>query len=542
MGVAFIAYYRKGLGLTFFYDEWAFVLERRSWNLDTFLEPHGEHLSILPILVFKLLFELVGLDDYWAYRVAVLAIHLLCVLLIFVYARRRVGDVLGLFTAAALLFLGAAWQDLIWPFVMSFPISLATGIGMLLALDRRDLRGDILAAVLLTLSLASSSLGIPFVVAALVELGARRSTWNRIWLVAIPSLLFGVWLITYGPDATPGAEEGLWPLFQENIPNAPPHVATAIAGAFGGLTGLGVDWGRPLALLAGIALGLRIAKPAPFPLRALAVICAALSFWGLMALYRAQLNTPVESRYLYPGAVFILIIVVELARGIRVSHRGLVFLAVVLAAAVVANFGLLRAGSRQLQEHSSYVAPELGALEIAGPGTEPSFSPDPVRAPVLTAGPYFDAIRELGSPADTVEEIRRRPDQQRQAADNVLLQALGVGLQPAPTAPAAFAAPKVEAAVGGETSKRALCVSFTPSAPGGAVDLTLPLTGMVISSMGSTGAEVRLRQFAEAFPPSAYTVVSPGSTQLLRVPARRGAGQWHVRLTPTGPVRACGGS
>ena len=500
MAVAFVAFYRKGLGLTFFYDKWAFVLDRRAWNVDTFLQPHGEHLSILPILAFKLLFVSVGLDSYWPYRVTVLGVHLACVFLLYVYARRRLGDILALFAAVPLLFLGSAWQVLLWPFVMSFPISIAAGIGMLLALDRRDLRGDVLASVLLATSLASSSLGIPFAVAAIVELGARRTTWRRLWLVAIPILAYGLWLIAYGPEPTPGAEHGLVALFRENIPNVPTYMATAIASAFGGLTGLGVEWGRPLALLAGLALGIRIAGPRSIPLRALAMLAAAATFWGLTALYRAQLNAPGDSRYLYPSAVFIILIAVELVRGVRVSARGFAVIAVVLAAAAVANFSLLRAGSRQLQENSSYVAAELGALEIAGSGTEPSYHPDPARAPVLTAGPYFDAVHDLGSPGDTGQEIERRPEPQRQAADNVLLQSLRVGLRSVLNSRSRSTAPAVETAVGGTARRGTHCIAFIPTAPGAALDITLPTVGVDITPTGSAGVEIRLRHFADTFP------------------------------------------
>ena len=76
MALAAVVLYRKGLGLTFYYDEWSIVMERRGWDLDTLLEPHNEHIAFLPILVFKLLFVTVGLDDYWAYRVVAIAVHL----------------------------------------------------------------------------------------------------------------------------------------------------------------------------------------------------------------------------------------------------------------------------------------------------------------------------------------------------------------------------------------------------------------------------------------------------------------------------------
>jgi len=46
-----------GANLTFFYDEWAFVLKRRGHSLDTFLAPHNEHLSLIPIAVYKAMLE-----------------------------------------------------------------------------------------------------------------------------------------------------------------------------------------------------------------------------------------------------------------------------------------------------------------------------------------------------------------------------------------------------------------------------------------------------------------------------------------------------
>ena len=68
--VAFVLLYRKGLGTTFYYDEWNFVMNRREWDVETFLRAHNEHLSLLPVLIFKLLFVTVGLDSYGVYRVA----------------------------------------------------------------------------------------------------------------------------------------------------------------------------------------------------------------------------------------------------------------------------------------------------------------------------------------------------------------------------------------------------------------------------------------------------------------------------------------
>ena len=99
-----------GRALTFYYDEWDFVQGRRGWTVDTFLQPHNEHLSLVPVAIFKLLFVTAGLDHYWVYRAVNVGFHLICVALLYVLARRRLGPWLALAAAVPILFLGSAWR------------------------------------------------------------------------------------------------------------------------------------------------------------------------------------------------------------------------------------------------------------------------------------------------------------------------------------------------------------------------------------------------------------------------------------------------
>jgi hypothetical protein len=539
--VAFVLLYRKGFGTTFYYDEWNFLMNRRDWTIGTFLEPHNEHLSLVPIAVYKILFLTVGIDDYAPYRVAVLLVHLLCVALLFVLVRRRVGDLLALIVVLPILFLGTAWQDLLWPFQIGYLASVAAGLGMLLALERRTLFGDIAACVLIAVALASSSIGLPVVVLAVVELLARREPLRRLWLVAAPVALYALWSLVYGnPRAAPGAEAGLWPLLRQNIPDTPGYMASAAAGAFGALTGLGIDWGRPLVILAAIGIALWFSTSRPVSPRALAVLAAAAAYWGLTGLFRAQLNTPAESRYLYFGAILLVLLGVEFLRGVQLSNRALALLGVLALAFSVSNFGPLQDGSGGLRATAGLVAPELGALELAGPSTDPLYRPDPARAPDISAGAYFDTIEELGSPADPPDEIARRLEAERQAADTVLAAALAVSLESAEKPPSVGTRPHIDAAVAGEVAVRPGCVALQPTAPGAALDVTVPPAGIAITSRGGASVDVRVRQFASMFPETPLGTVGPHSVSLLRFPARRGLGSWHLRLTPTELVNACG--
>ena len=134
MAIAGAALMYVGGGLTFVNDEWAFIYTRREWTLDVFLQPHVEHLVLFPVGVYKALFATVGLTEHWVYRLTVVGAHLVCVALVFVLARRRVGDGLALAASVLILFLGSAYENLLWPFQVGLVASVAAGLGTLLML------------------------------------------------------------------------------------------------------------------------------------------------------------------------------------------------------------------------------------------------------------------------------------------------------------------------------------------------------------------------------------------------------------------------
>src|SRR5437588_626644 len=100
-------------GSTLWFDDWLWALNRRH-GLHSLLVPYNDHFSLVPILVYRLLFAIGGTTDYVPYRVLVTAGHLLCTALLFAYARRRVGSYPALLAAGLLLFLGPGWQNILW--------------------------------------------------------------------------------------------------------------------------------------------------------------------------------------------------------------------------------------------------------------------------------------------------------------------------------------------------------------------------------------------------------------------------------------------
>src|SRR5947199_74191 len=83
-------------------------LTRRGSSLGTYLDPHNGHLVLFPVLVYKLLFAIVGLRHYWPYRAATILLHLLSCGLLYALAGPRLGRWLALGPAALLLFMGSA--------------------------------------------------------------------------------------------------------------------------------------------------------------------------------------------------------------------------------------------------------------------------------------------------------------------------------------------------------------------------------------------------------------------------------------------------
>jgi hypothetical protein len=78
------------------------------------------------------------------------------------------------------LFLGPAFDDLIWDFQTGLNGSLAFGLGALLMLERGDRRGDLSACVLLSIGMTFSSLELPFIAAALVDVLLRPERLRRL--------------------------------------------------------------------------------------------------------------------------------------------------------------------------------------------------------------------------------------------------------------------------------------------------------------------------------------------------------------------------
>jgi hypothetical protein len=270
--------------LTFWRDEWGFLLHRRGWGVGTFLDPAVEHLSTLPILFYKVQLATFGMSSPASYQVVAVVGFLASVALLFVYVWLRVGEWLALAAILPILFLGPSWDDLLFPYQIGFFGSTACGIGALLCLDRTSRNRDVAATALLVASLLFSDAGLPFVAAAAVGVGLDRARVRRAYVAVVPAVLWLVWYLGWGHTANTFVS-------LHNAANVPSYVLDGISSSLASLLGLGapvgdvspssLDWGRPLLVLGLVIVGWRLHRLARVPPRLLMALAVLVGFWAL---------------------------------------------------------------------------------------------------------------------------------------------------------------------------------------------------------------------------------------------------------------------
>jgi hypothetical protein len=509
--------------LTFWRDEWDFLLHRRGWSLETFFDPFVEQLLAIPILIYRVLQTTFGMDSPRPFQVVAIALFLLSVAMVFVYMRRRVGEWLALAAILPILFLGPSWDDLLFPFQMALFGSVACGIGALLALDRRDRAGDIAAMLLLLAALFFFDLGICFVAAATVEIALGRDRWRRAFVVVVPTALWLLWYAAWGHDADTF-------ISFHNFANAPNYMLDGLAASLATWVGLGtevydeskLDWGRPLLV---VALGLaawrlyQLRRPSP---RLLATGVLLFGFWFLCALNTNPLAPATAGRYQYLGIVLMALLVAELARGVRVRPYAAAILVLAGVTAAIVNGSALRDAAIGLADTAQKERGGLAALELARDQVDPAFELTPQNSGVdylgiLDAGSYFEAIDAHGSPAYTPAELASAPDNARLAGDMVSAAALGAGLER------------------GGAAEPGTCVVLRPGVAPAIV--AVPPNGIVLRA-SSAATEVTLRRYASGFP-VALGRLPARRPELLRIRADRSSQPWSAQLSGGGRATVC---
>jgi hypothetical protein len=308
--VAFVLLLYLGRTGSFFQDEWTFIRIGGLGTVRDWFAPHNEHWSTVPFALYRALLLTVGLGSYLPYLALLLSMHILAAGAIFVLVRRASGSIVALLAAGLFLLLGGAYQNLFWAFQIGFVGSTAAGLWALVALERDRPRW---AALLFLIAVASSTMGLPFVVMGGIELILDRRRRRQVgWLVAV-AVAFVVWFLLIGREglASDSTNVGLAKLL-----GMARFAVLGIADGFGATFGVGRALGATLAIAA-VALGVWRLRSRRLQIRAVAAAIGLLALYLLIGFGRAQLGDAQgqRSRYLYEAAAFLLVGLASLVGG-----------------------------------------------------------------------------------------------------------------------------------------------------------------------------------------------------------------------------------
>ncbi len=288
--------------LWFLGDDWNFLLERDLTRnpIDDLMRPHNEHWSTVPVLIFRAMFTVFGLEHYLAFAALPVVAHgLVCVLLFLLLQRCGVSPWTAVGVAAVMVFLGAGAENLLWDFQVGMLLSAVFGLAALAQSMRSGRRAVATTWLASVLAMMSASTALPM----LVWLGVftlLRGTFRRAVVLTVPpAAVYGVWYLLWGRHH--GVTIAPTPL--ENVV---PLAWNGLSTTWASMTGIG--GAGPAILLGLIVAALAVATPGS-DLRALAVsgTAAALMSFLLFAYSRGMLGEQAAaSRYLYFGALMTL--------------------------------------------------------------------------------------------------------------------------------------------------------------------------------------------------------------------------------------------
>jgi hypothetical protein len=403
-----------GRSFTFWLDEWRFI--QFDGGLTDYFRPHFEHWSTFPLALYRATFSVVHLRSYLPYLGELIALHVVAVTGVFLLVRMRLGPLLALLVAFPLLLLGVGSDNLFWAFQTGFVGSVMFGVWALFFVERPGRRSAVAAAGLLVGCVASSGMGLFFLVAvfgrALADTTFRR---RAIGCVAPSAAAYTAWYATVGhePVGEIGPVASPWGAAEFAVRGLG-HAAVAMLGldlvpaalvvgllAFGalvGVTAFGLVRGRGVGLAAGCLA---------------AVVAMYLTIGFARAEWEGDHTT--LGRYTYVAAFFLVLALVDCLRGREVlrvdgtgwASLGAAVLVALYASCVAANLDGIRSGYGQFRYTSDVTRAYFGLAQTRGDEgwidrqARFNFMPSVSQIPAVVARDGF-VIRpdELGSTRD----------------------------------------------------------------------------------------------------------------------------------------------
>jgi hypothetical protein len=382
----------------------------------------------------------------------------------------------------------------------------------------------------------------------------RPRRWERLWIVAVPLVLYGVWYLRYsGEESTGFALANVAALPSFAFDSLASELA-ALSGLFTepGTRGLGFDVaiGRVLAA-AGIAacawLVARHGADRPGLLRALLPpACGLVTLWLITGVVASPERQPFSSRYLYGGCAIVLVLAGGLIAMSAARRRASIALAVVCAVALLPNIRALVYGADFLRLQSDINRGVLAGADLVGSdaagGTPLEDPANEVHDGVpdlksFDLEQYVASRERFGSPALSTAQLREADPLAREAADRFMIRALGIAVRPAGSPPRTLRVRDAAEQTGGVLKEAHGCLVFTPQVAEAQLTVPLASSGLWLRPAPGSPVEVGLMRFADG---PVVMLRAPGGRSSVVAPAAGGLQGWTARVSTAQRVAVCG--
>jgi len=299
----------------YFFDEWDLIGPRYQLFLDgnwpQFLfSPLVDHLTALNVVVYALVVKLFGIESYLLVGFLMVTSHLAVSFLVREIIRSR-GHSRKFYNTAFffVLLFGPGIENRLWVVQLGYNVAIILGLGQYLLLRLNIAKYSKLAFVFGVTSILCQSISVVFLISLLFLLIAERRFLLAAFQSGLPLLLYGLWNFTYGMSAvTPG-----FTINPRLISNYTEAFLTELSNVTLQLPGIGfMSYFIIFTALAQLLIRPKHSHDLLYFLSAFVIymISVTITRAGLGA------DQATSSRYMYVGAILLLIIGLEIFKSL----------------------------------------------------------------------------------------------------------------------------------------------------------------------------------------------------------------------------------
>ena len=292
-------------------DDFAILTDRYfaasdgNWS-QALLLPHNDHLVALPILVFIGLGNVFGLDNHLVYMLPAIFMHIAILLAVAIILKKRCSSTLTALSAVCCVaFMSAGFEVLMMATNMAHVAPIFLGLYQLILVDHDgDIsKRDIVATLLGVIAVICAGTSIPLIVMIALFLVLQRQYKRAVLIAVPPAALWLMWFVEYGT-----LNHGVKGDTQYTTFNKTEQIAQyVIKGLQGSLEAISHIGGSSTFLIIFCFLGLyKKSIKSKTILMPFCMAVGSVMFYFITGFSRVTFGSPVSSRYVYLGAIFII--------------------------------------------------------------------------------------------------------------------------------------------------------------------------------------------------------------------------------------------